>query len=96
MPAFLLKRIEALLGYTDIEVFVIEWKMYSNAYTVQRKQIQNLLGDNFISYWGEIEKQKTIIDFCYQKQIDIVHMMVITLLILNYKKNYIILNIPGK
>ena len=29
MPAFLLKRIEALLGYTDIEVFVIEWKMYS-------------------------------------------------------------------
>ena len=73
MPAFLLKRIEALLGYTDIEVFVIEWKMYSDAYTVQRKQIQNLLGDNFISYWGEIEKQKTIIDFCYQKQIDIVH-----------------------
>ena len=73
MPAFLLKRIEALLGYTDVEVFVIEWKNYSNAYTVQRSQIQNLLGDNFIPFWGEIEKQKTIIDFCYQKQIDIIH-----------------------
>ena len=73
MPAFLLKRIEALLGFTDIEVFVIEWKCYSDAYTVQRNQIQNLLGNNFISFFGGIEKQKTIVDFCYQKQIDIVH-----------------------
>jgi glycosyltransferase involved in cell wall biosynthesis len=73
MPAFLLKRIEALLGFTDIEVFVIEWKCYSDAYTVQRNQIQNLLGNNFISFFGDIEKQKTIVDFCYQKQIDIVH-----------------------
>ena len=73
MPAFLLKRIEALLGYTDTEVFVVEWKNYSNTYTVQRNQIQNLLGNNFIPYWGEIEKQKNIIDFCYQKQIDIIH-----------------------
>ena len=73
MPAFLLKRIEALLGYTDTEVFVVEWKNYSNTYTVQRNKIQNLLGNNFIPYWGEIEKQKNIIDFCYQKQIDIIH-----------------------
>ncbi len=73
MPAFLLKRIEALLGYTDTEVFVIEWKSYSNTYTVQRSQIQNLLGNNFIPFWGDIEKQKTIVDFCYQKQIDIIH-----------------------
>ena len=73
MPAFLLKRIEALLGYTDIEVFVIEWKCYSDTYTVQRNQIQDLLGSNFISFFGDIEKQKTIIDFCYQKQIDIIH-----------------------
>lgn len=73
MPAFLLKRIEALLGYTDVEVFVIEWKSYSNTYIVQRSQIQNLLGNNFIPYWGKIEKQKTIVDFCYQKQIDIIH-----------------------
>ena len=73
MPAFLLKRIEALLGYTDTEVFVVEWKNYSNTYTVQRNKIQNLLGSNFIPYWGEIEKQKNIINFCYQKQIDIIH-----------------------
>jgi len=73
MPAFLLKRIEALLGYTNTEVFVIEWKCYSDAYIVQRKQIQDLLGDNFVSFFGNLDKQKTIIDFCYQKQIDIIH-----------------------
>lgn len=73
MPAFLLKRIQALKQYTDIEVFVIEWKCYSTSYTVQRDQIQNLLGNNFTSYWGEINKQKTIVDFCYQNQIDIIH-----------------------
>ena len=39
MPAFLLKRIEALLGYTNIEVFVAEWKCYSMSYIVQRQQI---------------------------------------------------------
>ena len=43
MPAFLLKRIEALLGYTDVEIFVIEWKCYSMDYTVQRNKIEELL-----------------------------------------------------
>ena len=53
MPAFLLKRIEALLGYTNIEVFVAEWKCYSMSYVVQRQQIQDLVGDNFISFLGD-------------------------------------------
>jgi len=73
MPAFLLKRIEALLGYTDIEVFVAEWKMYSPTFIVQRKQIQELVGENFISFLGIEESQKGIIDYCYEKQIDIIH-----------------------
>tara|TARA_R100000734_G_C3318764_1_gene113340 strand:- start:3471 stop:4562 length:1092 start_codon:yes stop_codon:yes gene_type:complete len=73
MPAFLLKRIEALLKYSKIEIFVIEWKCYSDVYTIQRDKIKNLLGDNFISYWGEIDKQKNIVDFCYKNKIDIIH-----------------------
>jgi glycosyltransferase involved in cell wall biosynthesis len=73
MPAFLLKRIEALLGYTDVEIFVIEWKCYSIDYTVQRNKIEELLGENFVSFFGEEKSQKTIIDFCYKKQIDIIH-----------------------
>lgn len=73
MPAFLLKRVEALLGYTDIEVFVAEWKMYSPTFIVQRKQIQELVGENFISFLGIEESQKGIIDYCYEKQIDIIH-----------------------
>lgn len=73
MPAFLLKRIEALLGYTDIEVFVAEWKMYSNEFIIQRKQIQELVGENFISFLGDKDLQKNIIDYCYDKQIDIIH-----------------------
>jgi len=73
MPAFLLKRIEALLGYTDVEVFVVEWKMYSPTYIVQRSKIQELVGKNFISFLGDKEAQKGIIDYCYAKQIDIIH-----------------------
>ena len=73
MPAFLLKRIEALLGYTDIEVFVAEWKCYSLDFVTQRKKIIDLVGENFISFLGDKESQKGIIDYCYNKQIDIIH-----------------------
>ena len=73
MPAFLLKRIQALKEYTDIEIHVIEWKCYSMSYTVQRSQIQELVGNNFISFLGDKNAQHGIIDYCYSKQIDIIH-----------------------
>lgn len=73
MPAFLLKRIQALKQYTNIEIFVIEWGFYSPTFIVQRKQIQELLGDNFHSFLGDKNLQKTIVEFCRTKQIDIVH-----------------------
>lgn len=73
MPAFLLKRIEALLGYTNIEIFVAEWRCYSMSYVVQRQQIQNLIGNNFISFDGKPELQKDIIDYCYKNKIDLIH-----------------------
>lgn len=81
MPAFLLKRIQALQQYTDIEIFVFEWKQYATSYVVQRDQIQDILGkDHFYSCGGvwddhaNVEKnQKTLIDFCYKNKIDIIH-----------------------
>ena len=50
MPQFLLKRIQALQKYTDIEVFVYEWTQISTWYQIQRKKIIKILPkDNFIS-----------------------------------------------
>ena len=40
MPQFLLKRIQALKTYTNIEIFVYEWQQLSTDFVVQRKQIQ--------------------------------------------------------
>lgn len=73
MPAFLLKRIQALQQYTDYEIHVIEWKFYSPQYIVQREQIQKLVGKNFHAYFGEINKQKDVINYCYKNKIDIIH-----------------------
>ena len=48
MPQFLLKRIQALQKYTDIEVFVFEFSQTATWYTVQRNQIIKALPkDNF-------------------------------------------------
>ena len=82
MPQFLLKRIEAIKQYTpDIEVFVYEWEHTSINYTIQRDKIVKLVGDNFFSCGyiqdnnsnGWAEKQNNIIDYCYEKRIDIIH-----------------------
>jgi hypothetical protein len=73
MPAFLLKRIQALQSYTNFEIYVVEWKYYSADYIVQRKQIQELVGSNFYSFLGDENAQKGIIDLCYEKEIDIIH-----------------------
>jgi len=44
MPAFLLKRIEALKFYTNCEIIVIEYQCLSYDYTVQRNKIIQLIG----------------------------------------------------
>lgn len=44
MPAFLLKRIEALKQYTNCEIFVIEYNYISMDYTVQRTKIIQAVG----------------------------------------------------
>ena len=73
MPAFLLKRIQALQLHTDWEIHVIEWKNLSPHYIVQKSQIQNLIGKNFVSYNGDIKKQIGVIEYCKKNKIDIIH-----------------------
>jgi len=41
MPAFLLKRIQTILKYTNSEIFVVEWCDYSPTFIVQKQQIKN-------------------------------------------------------
>ena len=82
MPQFLLKRIQALQKYTDIEVFVFEFSQTATWYTVQRNQIIKALPkDNFyscgwIAKWTEenTKKQQNLINYLYEKNIDIVHL----------------------
>ena len=80
MPAFLLKRIQTLLKYTKVEIFVIEWCDYSPTFIVQKQQIKKLVGDNFLNL-GSIDNtesgihgsKENLIDFLYENKIDIIH-----------------------
>lgn len=77
MPAFILKRIQALKTYTNLEIFVFEWRKYATDYVVQREEILKLIPEsNFFSCgWDKSteNKQKTIVSFCLNKGIDIIH-----------------------
>ena len=74
LPKFTLKRIESLKDKYDI--YLIEYRELSTAWTVQRKQIIEILGDKFISL-GSYENETIRDNFIsYIKQIspDIIHM----------------------
>ena len=43
MPQFLLKRIQALKDYTDVEIIVVEYQCHSLDFVVQRDQIKNIV-----------------------------------------------------
>ena len=43
MPQFLLKRIETLKDYTDVEIFVVEYQCHSLDFVVQRDQIIDIV-----------------------------------------------------
>ena len=47
MPEFLLGRIQALKDEESLDLYVIEFTKYASTYTVQRDQIEALLGDHF-------------------------------------------------
>ena len=67
MPAFLLKRIEALKY--EYEIFVVEHKNYSNDYVVQKNKIKDIVSNFFTLGEGESDLQKIIKD----NRIDLVH-----------------------
>ena len=78
MPQFLLKRIQALKAYSDVEIFVYEWTQTSKNYTVQREQIKNLIPQsNFVSCGviGDvnINTRNNINNYLRDNKIDIVH-----------------------
>lgn len=69
MPAFLLKRIQALQAYTDVEIYVVEYANHSNDYVVQKNQIKNLVNN----FWTLEEDKHQLIDIIKEHSIDIVH-----------------------
>jgi len=72
MPQFVLKRIQTLLDYTDtFEIFVYEYNYYGEWFVVQRNQIKNILGDNFISIQ---ENKMPLMEIIRTEEIDIVHL----------------------
>jgi autotransporter strand-loop-strand O-heptosyltransferase len=71
MPAFALKRIQAILKYTEgFDLYAIEHNFHGDAYVVQRNQIKDLLGDKFYSMF---EDKMKIMDIINEIQPDIVH-----------------------
>jgi autotransporter strand-loop-strand O-heptosyltransferase len=68
MPAFLLKRIECLKKYTDININVIEFKNYSSEYVVQKNKLKEIT--NVITLGDDKMELIRIIE---QNEIDIVH-----------------------
>lgn len=74
MPAFLLKRIEALMKYDrfqEYEIFVAEYEFYGELFVVHRNQIKKLVGDRFYSLG---ENKMKVMEIIRTEKIDIVHL----------------------
>ena len=70
MPAFLLKRIEALQTSGDVDIFVVEYQCYGIEYVVQRNQIMNIVNPNFRTLW---ENKMELFDFINDWKPDVIH-----------------------
>ena len=68
MPAFLLKRIELLKQYTDIEVYVVEYQNYSDEYVVQKNKIQQLCNTFTL-----LDDKMKLMEIIKNNKIDVVH-----------------------
>jgi len=77
MPQFTLKRIEYLQKYKDqIEIFLVEYSLFSDTYVVQRNKIIELLDENHFFTLGvstEKDKKYDLIKIINENKIDIVH-----------------------
>jgi len=68
MPAFLLKRIETLKQYTDVDVYVVEYQNYSDEYVVQKNKIQQLC-----NLFTLLDDKMKLMDIIRNLNIDVVH-----------------------
>ena len=77
MPQFALKRIESLQKFKNqIEIFLVEYSIFSDTYVVQRNKIIEILGEDHFFSLGlttEKEKKQELIDIIKNNKIDIVH-----------------------
>jgi autotransporter strand-loop-strand O-heptosyltransferase len=79
MPSYLLKRIESITSlFSDVEIYVAEFCLYSNIYTVQRDKIKKLIPEErfwTINTLGDhtVENSMKVIDIIKNNKIDIVH-----------------------
>jgi autotransporter strand-loop-strand O-heptosyltransferase len=79
MPAYLLKRIETLQEYyPEVELYVVEYCLYSTWYVVQKEKIKQIIPDN--RYWTlntlgnhNDENSLKLIQIIKDNSIDIVH-----------------------
>jgi autotransporter strand-loop-strand O-heptosyltransferase len=72
MPGFLLRRIELLQKYCPkLEIFVVEYGFYGDAYVVQRNKIREILPENH--FWSLGDDKMNLINIIKDNQIDVVH-----------------------
>ena len=61
MPQFLLKRIQELQKHKDeVEIFLVEFCLFSGTYIVQRNQIINLIDENHFFNLSIIGEEKEV------------------------------------
>lgn len=71
MPAFLLKRLESLINYSNVEIMVVEYEdITGGLFVVQKEKIKNLIGG--IKTLGSDKME--LIDIIKKHNIDIVHL----------------------
>jgi len=69
MPAFLLRRIQALQAHTNVDIYVVEYANHSNDFVVQKDQIKKLVSH----FWTLGENKMELMDIIRNNRIDVVH-----------------------
>lgn len=81
MPEYVKKKIEALKSYSELDIFVVEYSLYSDSYIIQRQKIIDLVGaERFLSLgwfssdtsvnYSKFQTLKTLIQ---KENFDIIH-----------------------